>query len=707
MKVLLVDDQERSLFALEGLLSGLGLTLVKARSGEGALRSLLADDFAVILIDVMMPGMDGFELASLIRGRDRSRATPIIFLTACEQNDSQIEQAYALGAVDYLFKPIVPEILRAKVIFFVELQQKTEEIRRQEELLRENERREHERRLAEQRRTWEVEHLREEAAREKRNAEELARTIADRQRAEAALQASEERFRALVENSSDAVVVLDEHGTVTFVTNSIRRVLGYAPEEFVGKVGFDLVHPDNRDAVLAEFAHLLRNPGATIAVHTLARHKHGTWRSMEVVCTNLLGNPAIRGVVANFRDTTERKQAEEDRAELLAREQAARAEAEAASRAKDEFLAVLSHELRTPLTPVLLTVSSMLQDPETSPALRSSLEMTRQNIELEARLIDDLLDVTRIVRGKLTLHCETVDVHELIERTLQTCESDLRSAGLRLELRLDANAHHVCADPARLQQVLWNLVKNAVKFTPSGGAVTVQTQSHSATQTATSEPGESSVLIEVRDTGVGIEPDVLPKIFNAFEQGRSSRRMRQFGGLGLGLAISQSVMQAHGGRLTVHSAGAAQGSTFVVELKTVPAPRALGPDGQIQQCAPRARPVQTILLVEDDPATLRILSRLLSTLGYNVLAADSLASAQALAEDQSFDLVISDIGLPDGSGLELMRRIRSSRAVKGIALSGFGMEEDIERSREAGFIEHLTKPIDLQRLEATILRVAL
>ena len=400
-----------------------------------------------------------------------------------------------------------------------------------------------------------------------------------------------------------------------------------------------------------------------------------------------------RGSVAAMQDITERRRAEAERAELLAREQQARqeaeamrAQAEAANRAKDRFLAMLSHELRTPLTPVLLTVSAMLDDPRTPADFRPSLEMFRQNIGLEARLIDDLLDVMRTIRGKMSFHWDVVDAHALIGKALDICRSDIQDKRIRLTLDLAAREHHVRADAGRLQQVWWNLVKNAVKFTPEGGTIALRTRDE-----------DGRLVVEVTDTGIGIEPAALSKIFVAFEQVENSIT-RRYGGLGLGLAISKAIVEAHGGALTAASAGEGRGATFTVVLATVPAdeqpPRPIA-------TAPAEHRALNILLVEDDAVTCRITAKLLRHAGHAVTTASSYDTALEVATP-AFDLVVCDIGLPGRSGLDLMRELKGRHGLVGVAVSGYGMEGDIERSREAGFVAHLTKPVDFATLVGMI-----
>jgi PAS domain S-box-containing protein len=365
--------------------------------------------------------------------------------------------------------------------------------------------------------------------------------------------------------------------------------------------------------------------------------------------------------------------------------------AETANRAKDQFIAVLSHELRTPLTPVLTAVTLLRSHEKVSEELKEEMEIIHRNIELEARLIDDLLDVTRISRGIVELQHEEVDVHASLMKTLEICQSEISAKSIDVTLNLEARDHHVWADSARLQQVFWNLLKNAVKFTPSEGRITILT-----TNT------DQRLKIVFSDTGIGIEPHVLPRIFNAFEQGEQTKT-RRFGGLGLGLSIAKAVVELHNGRLTAASEGQNQGSVFTVELD----PIATQPGHTVAEAAPAPRQdgQRKILLVEDHADTLRILSRLLQKWGYNVQCASSVATALELAAQESFDILVSDIGLPDGSGLDIMRQTKERYGLHGIALSGFGTDDDRRESREAGFDEHLTKPVGIECLRTAVERV--
>ncbi len=354
--------------------------------------------------------------------------------------------------------------------------------------------------------------------------------------------------------------------------------------------------------------------------------------------------------------------------------------------AKDQFLAMLSHELRTPLTPVLASALALESEPELPKDIHESLQMIRRNVELEARLIDDLLDLTRIDRGKVQLNFEVVDAHTLLQNALDICQAEIDRKHLVRSLNLSAKKMHMRADPARLQQIFWNLINNAVKFTPVNGQITITTNNDSNGQ----------LRVEIADTGLGIEQAALPKIFDAFEQGGRT----QLGGLGLGLAISKTLVEAHKGTITAQSAGRNKGSTFTLVFPTREKAEA--------QIAPAISPTQQerqplrILLVEDHEDTNRSLTNLLRRRGYQVQSALNFQSALNLGEKEQFDVLISDLALPDGNGIDLMRKLPSQRPLVGIALTGFGMEADIRKSRDAGFKHHLVKPIDLNKLDFLI-----
>jgi PAS domain S-box-containing protein len=396
------------------------------------------------------------------------------------------------------------------------------------------------------------------------------------------------------------------------------------------------------------------------------------------------GRPAR--FLGTIREITQRKRAEDA---LKKAKQAA----EDANRAKDQFLAMLSHELRTPLTPVLMTIASLQRRLDIPDNARRDLDVLRRNVELEALLIDDLLDLTRIAHGKLELRNDAADVHAALTYALGVSASDLNEKQINIQRDFAAKEHHSWADAARLQQVFWNIIKNAVKFTPARGQLRISTRNDS----------EHNIIIDFTDTGVGISPELQPRIFDAFEQGGKGVTNR-YGGLGLGLAISKRVIDLHGGKISVHSEGQGTGATFTIKLKAMETSLLEGPAYPLDHDG-SDKPSADILLVEDHEDTARALRRMLENAGYQVGYASTLASARDLAAKRHFQLVISDLGLPDGSGLDLMNQLRHSCQVNGIALSGFGSDGDVAAAKAAGFAEHFTKPVDWERLRHTIRRL--
>ncbi len=508
------------------------------------------------------------------------------------------------------------------------------------------------------------------------------------------LEQAEERLRLMEESVKDyAIFYTDTQGKVTFWSKGAERLFGYTEPEIIGRDAAVLFTPEDRErgAPQREMSQAVETGhGEDVRWHL---RKGGTLIFLNGVVTPMHDRAGgLRGFAKVARDVTERKLVEDE-------VRAAREEAEQANRAKDQFLAVLSHELRTPLNPILLAVSSMLERTPEPEELHQTLEMIRQNVNLQARLIDDLLDVSWIVQGKMPLHWEVADAHALIRQAVATCRSEVSGKGLRLEMDLGAQRHHLNADPARFQQVIWNLVKNAVKYTPGGGAITIRTRNEDG------EAGER-LVVEVIDTGIGIEPEIMPLIFDPFQQGET-KITRKFGGLGLGLAICRGIVESHGWSLTAESEGQDRGTTFTIASKTTPSPSAAEgePTGDTPGSPPASHPSLRILVVEDEPATRRLMARLLRGLGHDVTVAGTVADAWGAFQAGEFDLIVSDIGLPDGTGHDLMRRVKAMRKVPAIALTGFGMDEDIRRSREAGYTSHMTKPIDFTKLEAMIRRV--
>jgi PAS domain S-box-containing protein len=521
--------------------------------------------------------------------------------------------------------------------------------------------------------------------------EAATRELNERLRIEDALRESEQQHRQLVRSLPAAVCTCDAEGRMTLYNDAAVSLWGRAPklggERWCGS--YRIFQPDGSPLPLDQcpMAIALREGRSLRDAEIVIEREDGSRRFV-------LANPepirdstgALLGAVNMLVDITDRKQLEAGLRE-------AKDAAESANRSKDRFLAALSHELRTPLTPVHMVVAAMEADPALPQPLRSDLSMIRRNVELEMKLIDDLLDLNRIVSGKLQLHPQLVNLNEIARHVCANCRSQVLERRINLQCAFDESLAPIFVDPGRLQQVLWNVLKNAVKFTPEDGRIDVRT----------ARVAGGRVRVQIQDSGIGIPPDILPRIFDAFEQGHANIT-REFGGLGLGLAISRALLELHHGSIRAESEGRGRGAQFIIEL----------PEGGSEAEAARAesprfltadsRPLR-LLLVEDHADTARLLGRLLEKSGHQVRIASSVSEALRLADDAQFDLIVSDLGLPDGTGYDLIRRLRSQRPIKGIAMSGYGMDDDIRKSREAGFSEHLVKPVDLVRLEQSIQRV--
>jgi len=501
---------------------------------------------------------------------------------------------------------------------------------------------------------------------EKRNAEKAMRQLA-----------------AIVSSSDDAIISKNLDGVIQSWNEGAARLFGYTAEESIGQ-SILLLIPEDRHNEEKEILRRVCVGQRVEHFETLRRRKNGTVVPVSLTVSPIRDNTGeVVGASKIARDITEQKA-------VTAALQEAKEAAEAANRSKDRFLAVLSHELRTPLTPALMVAGALERDSGLPKEYRPDIAMLRRNLELETKLIDDLLDLSRIISGKLVLQRESVDMNALINHVCDICRPQIAEKDLSLVLDLAPALGPVHADSSRLQQVLWNVIKNAAKFTPENGKITIATR-------AAGEMAEATV----EDTGVGIPAESIVKIFEAFEQG-DSRVVKQFGGLGLGLAISKVIVELHGGSIVAESGGPGRGSKFTIRLPL---------DSNIMPAAPTSEPIATsdqnpslrVLIVEDHPDTAEMLARLLQATGYIAESAGTVAGALELASVNPFDVVVSDVGLPDGSGYELMRHLRKRHGLKGIAMSGYGMEEDVRKSIEAGFSEHLVKPVDFSRL-ATALR---
>jgi len=400
-----------------------------------------------------------------------------------------------------------------------------------------------------------------------------------------------------------------------------------------------------------------------------------------------LGN-ILAGIVVD-QDITEHSQMADSLKNSVRLEQEARYDAELANKFKDQFIAMVSHELRTPLNPVAMSLAALELDPQLPEDLQDEVSMLRRNVGIETKLIDDLLDVTSIANGKFRLDVKPTSVHALLREVAEIIDGDAKSKSQKVTLELLARDDTVRGDSLRLHQVFWNILRNAVKFTPSGGEIWV----------GTLNPGPAAIEIEVKDGGVGISAQALPRIFGAFEQ--ADRGMnRQFGGLGIGLTICKAIVDLHGGSIRADSAGAGEGARFRVELplsRDIKATPTKIPD-QVKGSASSLR----VLAVDDHEDTLRVLRRLLKLLGYSLATAGSAGAALNYAMTNEFDVLLSDIGLPDENGHDLLRKLKKVRNVPAIAISGYGSATDVQNSLDAGFYAHLVKPLDCDLLHTTI-----
>jgi PAS domain S-box-containing protein len=433
---------------------------------------------------------------------------------------------------------------------------------------------------------------------------------------------------------------------------------------------------------------LALNAGDHVTHVQLVTRRHGSEHEGETTRSFLT---AIIDISQRKRLEEERRHAQDANEKLVRDREIARARADA----KDHFLAILSHELRTPLTPIVATLSddrllSLAPEP-----LLYALQTVRRNLDLEVRLIDDLLDVTRISRDRLVVTREQVNIHDLLRDVTAMLDDESRQCGVRVACRLDAPHPRVIGDSRRLSQVFWNLLGNAIKFSNAGATVMIE---------SSGKPG-GFIEVSVTDTGAGMNEAVVRSI-NDPGEGAAEMPIQPASGLGLGLAICRGVMKAHGGTLRAVSQGRNHGSSFVVRIPVDMAPERTQRTPRSSE-QPRKGPALTrrILLVEDHRDSADTLSQLLMFHDYHVRVARTMQEAIAAANQEVFDLLISDIRLPDGSGLDLIRRVQSQRPIRGIAISGFGTEQDQRRSREAGYETHLTKPLDFNQLLDAIERI--
>lgn len=513
------------------------------------------------------------------------------------------------------------------------------------------------------------------------NARTLARIDQQRSAAEEALRTSEKRTRQIIESAYDAFISMDDKGRVTDWNPRAEKMFGFSRAQALGRVLAEMIIPERyRERHRAGLNRFLATGEGTVLgkpIEVSAIHADGREFPVELSISPMAWN-GTWNFNAFIHDITEQKE---------------KAALTAASAAKDHFIAMLSHELRTPLTPVMATILDLEAQPDLTPPLREAVEMIQRNVELEARLIDDLLDVTRIAKGKLQINHGIVDVNSVLRDAIGVCKSEVQKKKLQIDFDPQATNPTVEGDAPRLMQVFWNLLQNAVKFSPPGAQIVVRTRAST----------DGFLAVEIEDQGIGMSAEVLARIFTPFEQGDASISQR-FGGLGLGLALSKALVEAHGGKIEATSAGPDLGTLMRLHFRTIAA--ALAPAPTVQPNDNNTIGLR-VLIVEDHDDTRLSLERLLAKWGHTVASAETLAEARARVGAEQFDLLLTDLGLPDGHGLDLMREIRAQGGtIPGIALSGFGTEMDAKLSLEAGFAAHFTKPVGARNLKSEIARIA-
>jgi PAS domain S-box-containing protein len=847
VNILLVDDRPDKLIVLEAILTELGQNLVKAQSGKEALKHVLNQDFAVILLDVNMPGMDGFETATLIRQRQSSETTPIIFFTAHDE-ERYVARSYSLGAVDYIRTPIDPEILRAKVRVFVDGYKNTARMRRQADERQQGQEERFQKRLAEVAAQPRAERLdrfftlapdmlgilgfdgyfkhvnpswreilgfteqqllarpvleiiqaedreataaylerlkqgapvvnfdnrcacrdgayrwlgwtasafsseglvyvfvrditsqkRAEEERVQLVREQLARTSAESSERRAAflaevsaiLAASLEYRATLARLARMAVPFLADacivdiaeedgratrlevaladpakHGVAARLKTFSPGTASSRPESRVLRSGEPVIVPEMRPAELEDQAPEedyrqameALGPRSLMVVPIVARGR--TLGALTFIITESERRFG-RSDLGLAEDVARRAGLAVENARLYKASQEARQVAEAANRAKDEFLATLSHELRTPLSPILGWVRLLRAGDLDDTATARGLEVIERNVRAQTQLIEDLLDVSRIITGKLRLEVRPMDLVTVVEAGIEAVRPAADAKGIQIDSRLDPRGSTMVGDPDRLQQVVWNLVSNAVKFTPKDGRVEVELTRVDA-----------HARLRVKDTGKGIPPSFLPHVFDRLRQADSTST-RAHGGLGIGLAIVRHLVELHGGTVAAESGGEGQGASFTVELPVSPvsgAQRHLSDGAAEQEGAVRLDGVR-VMVVDDEADTRDLLSFSLRNYGAEVTALGSASEALAAIQNDKPDVLVSDIGLPGDDGYALIRKVRALDEDRGgrvpaAALTAYAKDEDRHRAIAAGFQAHVPKPVELAELASVVASLA-
>jgi PAS domain S-box-containing protein len=629
-RILLVDDQPARLLTYEAMLAGLELRCVRTLSGDEALQQLLKQDFAAVLLDVNMPGMDGFEVARLIRGHPRLERTPIIFVTGAEVTALEQLKGYEVGAIDYISVPIVPEILRSKVAVLVELHQRHREL---EELNR---------------------------------ALKVARAELDSKHANE-IAHQKQLYEAILTNTPDLAYVFGLDHRFVYANEGLLNMWGKSRAAAIGKtcleLGYEPWHAAMHDREIDQIVATKKPIRGEVPFTGTLGHRHYDYLLVPV----LGADGEVVAVAGTTRDITEMKQME--------------AALRESDRRKDEFIAMLAHELRNPVAPIR-NAAEILSEISTDERLLGLAGVLKRQTGQLSRLLDDLLEVARITQGRIELRPEIVAIQACVQLAVEAVEPMIREGRQRLSVTREGLSILVNADKVRLTQCIVNLLTNAAKFTPANGRIRINSRI---------ENGQA--IIEVSDTGVGIAPELLPRLFDLFVQGPRSLD-RSEGGLGIGLSVCKQLVEMHGGQVIGSSDGVGCGATFAIHLPLA-RDEAILPEPTPEVGSAKRR----VLMVDDNTDAADSMAALLQIHGHEVKAVYTAEAGLAEVELFKPDLVLLDIGLPRISGYEVAQRIKAAHpAIYVVALSGYGRPEDRQQAKAAGFDTHLVKPVDFDDL---------